>query len=328
MFLDCFGNNLLSIYDYCSPSDYSDDIFLFLSQCKLKYRYLDLDEVKEQHKNDPWHFQQVSVEYKPGIEIFDRNTYQHALDFIKDSFNINSSVDRYSNYNSLIELVNNKDNKYQLIAVDVDEFHLPYREKFYQKANNSHMILIKELALNGESFKVVDSNFSKDQTIQLSQLEKACKSENGVIIIIECGHYINRLNYQDLYLKMQEKSMSIEWLECLLDNLNQRFEYLVKDELFVSEGICFAIVYKILPMMKMRWYVLQKVNAKSELNNIVNKAEKLFHDWKGLSYTLLMRHKRGKISLKYLTDKLDQFIVKEKELLRNIASLVDPEKVI
>ena len=319
VFVDCMGSYFMSIYNYFSDQRSQDDLLFILSNCHLDYRPLSIEGLKKTSVN-PWLFQPVKLYSDTNIELFENGTSSLLFNYLLNKFNIESREIQYNSNIDLIDIVIKNTSKDKKIIIILDDFYIPHSKKCYQKYHNSHALLVESVFLKDKTIKVVDSEYSQIKTTGTEDLVRAYHAKKGLLTIVECKRFDNTINYKMVFKKYLKNYKDNKYLTLFIDDLNSRFKNEKEHIRYIFEGVNYSILFKILPVVRMRYNLLCKLDERQKYLFPIKKTLELIEVWKGLSLFLLRNIITNKLNTDYLLNRLVHIRELENRLIESLHS--------
>jgi len=302
MMIDCYCSYLFSIY--YAISNGKSDVLYFLFNYKLEYRKLNVEENKGTYGINPWHYQPF---YLSKINKKDQSHRSLINDYLKHNYNIEVSIcDK-------INLENQNHNENIFYIINVDEYFIPENKERFMTEHSMHSLLIKKIDKTNQLVEVIDTERPTPYQIRFIDLYN---SMNSIKSDSKC-YMINYQNYKGISnqdIEINTNNLLFPYYDELIFELNQKNN----DYKYILKGLHFSILYKIIPLVKLREQVLMNI-GENDINTLSNKQ---VYEWTLISNLILKLIMKPNRNLSNLFDKILVMKKREEELGSLMAFLI------
>lgn len=300
LLINCVGSYLYSIMEHLKSEGEINGILLYLRQGILKYRELQMANVKKKYHDNPWGYQPIKIENQEGKSLeIDDFCFQFLFKYY--SLEIEKyDIEKYS----LMDIFKSVDNDTSFLICTVDELYLS-KSKFYEKKHNKHFLLIKSIDYKNNTTEIVDSEVNSLYSITFKELENAIRNSSYKRKRI---YRVNGEKYnRDYSLQMQATykiTINSDFIIDMINDIKRKREFDEYNFTYYYKGYYYNIISKIIPYYHMCLKTGDKSNVCYEkLNYIVS-------GWKSLSKIMHLRIYRNNIDADALIVQLEKIYEK------------------
>ncbi len=308
LLLNCIGSYFYHLVNYITENNEGYLVLYYLATGKLMYHKLNLTNVKEKYKDNPWGYQPIGIWNEDLTPLLIDAKF---FSFMQSKLNI--CVEQFETKEKE-ELRNRlliaQDNGFYTI-VSVDEFYLAESRRFFEKKHNKHFLLLRKSNLKDKTVEVIDSEKNIPYSIHYNELEDAvCKSifSKKMIYQIDCTNYRNKIKVDELWETWKALQINCNYIEGLKLDMLEVLPRCEKNE-YYFQGYYYTILSKIYPYSFMLYNLLSECDVRLSSDAFV-----IAQLWKNMSNFMLYKIRKGESGIKGLIEKIDE-ILKQQERL-------------
>lgn len=285
-FNSCIEGRIFSLFDFfLEEKRYSEDMYMFLEECKLEYVSCDQTQLV-----DPWYYQPVRLLIEGKYEVSSKEGFQSLAKFI-NRYGVYCEQKFYNTKQETIDAIIKTFERGNIPIAMIDQFYFSRSSKFQVQKEALHALLLSGINTEKKIFMVVDSKdeIEKNYQIPFEELEKSII--NWIIVL---GN--DKKKSEKIFIpKIQ---ISGKGIQTEIDSGNVRLLFLEKiwAEVMLEfnnvkiQGCSINIRYKIIPyLIKTKKYFERE--RKKDISELVIL---LIKHWEILSLELLKSLMSGK----------------------------------
>ncbi|MGG0646526.1 BtrH N-terminal domain-containing protein [Bacillus mycoides] len=322
-FVNCNGSYIVSAVNFFAKNKCSDDLLLFLANCKLKFLNLDLKETKEISNNNAWRFQLLKLCNSEGIPLFSGNTFLSLMEYVHKNFNINSHYIRNENPILTIEEIIESIVEGSPVIVKIDEYFNPASQYFYKQNHNTHSVLVKGVNYKEKYFEIIDTESKQLYNMEFKYLIDSFKYSiyRKDCIQLNCSNFENKINIEEFAKKYFAEDRIYSELNLFADRLPEYFKE--DDPEFLLKGLLFSINYQIVPMLRGRSHLIMKfIDSDKHFDELRNKVNNPYKLWMNLKFLILKKLKLKEGHHTNINEKIQNILDAERRILSEIKSII------
>ena len=281
----CSGCYYVDAFNYFADESSLNEILLYLVNCRLEYAPSNFKALQDRDNGNPWYYQPLRLATPFDKRFFGPADLRKFIEFLGANFGITLTFGECSE-DEIIKRVEDQLKNRSIIVVMIDEYFNPHSKIHYKTNHNHHSLMVKGFCSATKELEVIDTEASGTYVLTFDDFLRSFKRNFKVL---NCERFVKRIDYNKMFEQYLNNIQDCSIFKKFEKEVMCRLTEEAADLEYYLRGINFSITFQILPIVRMRCLLVEKLLSliNHDLQGLIESAQNIVVRWRRLSFIIL-----------------------------------------